>query len=99
MLGPPAPPLWRELDLAAHRVVAKVGARYEREGVARTSSATLMIALTWLANELSAMGVTLASGQIVTTGTCLTPLEIEPGDEVAVDYGVLGRVECSFSAS
>ncbi len=58
-----------------------------------------MIALTWLANELSALGVTLKSGQVVTTGTCLKPLEIEPGDKVVVDYGVLGRVECSFPAS
>jgi 2-keto-4-pentenoate hydratase len=28
----------------------------------------------------------------VTTGTCLVPLEIEPGDEVSADFGVLGRV-------
>lgn len=99
VLGPPAPPLWRALDLAVHRVVAKVGDRYEREGVGANVLGHPLIALTWLANELSAMGVTLASGQIVTTGTCLTPLEVEPGDGVAVDYGVLGRVECSFSAS
>jgi 2-keto-4-pentenoate hydratase len=56
-----------------------------------------LIALTWLANELSAMGLTLAAGQVVTTGTCMVPLEIEPGDGVTADYGVLGRVECSFS--
>jgi 2-keto-4-pentenoate hydratase len=98
VLGPLAPPIWRELDLAAHRVVAKVGGRYEREGVGANVLGHPLIALTWLANELSAMGVTLASGQVVTTGTCLRPLEIEPGDEVSADYGVLGRVECSFQA-
>ena len=98
VLGPLAPPVWRELDLAAHRVVAKVGGRYEREGVGANVLGHPLIALTWLANELSAMGVTLASGQVVTTGTCLKPLEIEPGDKVTADYGVLGRVECSFSA-
>ena len=49
-----------------------------------------MIALTWIANELSSLGVPLASGQVVTTGTCVKPLEIEAGDEVMVDYGVLG---------
>jgi 2-keto-4-pentenoate hydratase len=98
VLGPQAPPVWRELDLAAHRVVAKVGARYEREGVGANVLGHPLIALTWLANELSAFGITLAAGQIVTTGTCLKPLEIEPGDKVTVDYGILGRVECSFSA-
>ena len=82
VLGPLAPPVWRELDLAAHRVVAKVGARYEREGVGANVLGHPMIALTWLANELSALGVTLKSGQVVTTGTCLKPLEIEPGDTV-----------------
>jgi 2-keto-4-pentenoate hydratase len=99
VLGPLAPPVWRELDLAAHRVVAKVGRRYEREGVGANVLGHPLIALTWLANELSALGVTLASGQVVTTGTCMTPLEIEPGDKVAVDYGVLGRVECSLPAT
>jgi 2-keto-4-pentenoate hydratase len=97
VLGPQAPPVWGELDLAAHRVVAKVGARYEREGIGSNVLGHPLIALTWLANELSAMGITLAGGQTVTTGTCLTPLEIEPGDKVTVDYGRLGHVECSFS--
>jgi 2-keto-4-pentenoate hydratase len=98
VLGPQAPPIWRELDLAAHQVIAKVGHRYEREGVGANVLGHPLIAMTWLANELTTMGVTLASGQVVTTGTCLKPLEIEPGDRVVVDYGVLGRVECSFSA-
>jgi 2-keto-4-pentenoate hydratase len=48
------------------------------------------IALTWIANELSRHGVTLAAGQIVTTGTCVVPLEILPGDEVVADFGALG---------
>ena len=54
-------------------------------------------ALTWLANELSFIGITLASGQTVTTGTCLTPLEINPGDRVSVDFGDLGQVSCRFT--
>ncbi len=99
VLGPLAPPIWRELDLAAHRVVARVGRRYERDGIGSNVLGHPLIALTWLANELGALGVTLAAGQTVTTGTCLKPLEIEPGDKVTADYGVLGRVECSFSAT
>ena len=30
---------------------------------------------------------------VVTTGTCLVPLEIQPGDRVAMDFGPLGHVE------
>ena len=54
-------------------------------------------ALAWLVNELSALGVTLRAGQVVTTGTCLMPLPIEPGDRV-VDFGVLGDVEIEMGA-
>ena len=97
-LGPRAPAVWRKLDLAAHRVVAKVGPRYDREGIGANVLGHPLIALTWIANELSALGVSLASGQVVTTGTCVTPLEIEAGDEVSVDYGVLGQVRCRFAA-
>jgi 2-keto-4-pentenoate hydratase len=50
-------------------------------------------ALTWLVNELSALNIPLGAGQIVTTGTCLSPLPIEPGDHVIADFGALGGVE------
>lgn len=97
VLGPKAPAVWRGLDLAAHRVVAEVGRRYDREGIGANVLGHPMIALTWIANELSSLGVPLASGQVVTTGTCVKPLEIEAGDEVMVDYGVLGQVRCRFA--
>jgi 2-keto-4-pentenoate hydratase len=40
--------------------------------------------------------VTLRAGQVVTTGTCLVPLPIAPGDRVTCDFGVLGSVGVSF---
>ena len=55
-------------------------------------------ALTWLANELRALGVGLRSGQVVTTGTCMTPLELHAGDQVRADFGVLGVVEARFES-
>jgi 2-keto-4-pentenoate hydratase len=51
------------------------------------------VALAWLVNELSGLDLTLASGAVVTTGTCLVPLEIGPGDRVVMDFGALGCVE------
>jgi 2-keto-4-pentenoate hydratase len=97
VLGPQAPDLWRQLDLASHRVVGKVGQRLERDGIGANVLGDPRIALTWLANELSTLGITLAAGQIVTTGTCLVPLEFEPQDTVSMDFGVLGQVSCSFT--
>ena len=54
------------------------------------------IALTWLANELSQLGVTLRTGQIVTTGTCHPPLPIRSGDVFDADFGSIGRVSVRF---
>jgi 2-keto-4-pentenoate hydratase len=99
VLGPAATADWRRLDLIAHRVVGRVGGRIEREGKGANVLDDPRLALTWLANELSGLGLTLAKGQVVTTGTCMVPLEIVPGDHVSADFGVLGRVELSFGAS
>ena len=97
VLGPQAPETWRQIDLASHRVVGRVGERLTRDGIGSNVLGDPRMALTWLANELSTIGVTLAAGQTVTTGTCLVPLEIEPADTVLIDFGVLGHVSCSFS--
>jgi 2-keto-4-pentenoate hydratase len=100
VLGPRALPRWRQIDLAAHVVHAVVegnSRRYERKGVGANVLGDPRIALTWLINELSTYGITLAAGQYVTTGTCLVPLEIETGDAVVADFGALGRVACRFT--
>jgi len=97
ILGPAATIPWQELDLVTFRVHAEVSQRYRRDGRGANVLGDPRLALTWLANELSSLGETLGAGQIVTTGTCMTPLEIEPGDHVIADFGVLGRVEVTFS--
>jgi 2-keto-4-pentenoate hydratase len=101
VLGPRAAVSWRELDLAAHRVHATVTGTtrsYARDGVGANVLGDPRIALAWLANELSAHGMTLAEGALVTTGACIAPLEIVPGDEVVADFGVLGRMSARFAA-
>jgi 2-keto-4-pentenoate hydratase len=98
VLGAAAPAAWRGMDLAAHRVTGRVAGRLEREGVGANVLGDPRVALAWLINELSRHGVTLAAGQVVTTGTCLVPMEVGPGDQVSADYGVLGRVGLHFAA-
>jgi len=87
---------WRSLDLAAHRPVGTVTGKITREGSGRNVLGDPRVALAWLANELRSIGVTLAAGQVVTTGTCMTPLPVLPGDEVVADFGVLGRASVRF---
>jgi 2-keto-4-pentenoate hydratase len=55
------------------------------------------VALTWLVNELSRLGIACEPGQFVTTGTCRVPITVRPEDRIHADFGVLGRVSCSFS--
>lgn len=97
LLGPEAPAAWRGMDLAQHRVVGTAAGRLERDGCGANVLGDPRSALTWLANELSRHGITLAAGQVVTTGTCLVPLPIGAGDAVLADFGALGRVTARFT--
>lgn len=82
---------WRSLDLAAHRVIARVNGGPEMAGSGANVLGDPRVALTWLANELSQLGITLRKGQTVTTGACIPPFAIAPGDHVTVDFGSLGQ--------
>jgi 2-keto-4-pentenoate hydratase len=91
VLGPAAPSDWRGLDLAAQTLTARVGA-HVREGVGANVLGDPRVALTWVVNELSAHGITLRAGEVVTTGTCVSPPPIDAGDRIEMDFGALGRV-------
>ena len=97
ILGPAAPDAWRSIDLAAHRVTGSINGGPTREGVGANVLGDPRVALAWLVNELSQLGITLRSGEVVTTGTCLVPLEIAPGDHIVMDFGVLGSVEARLA--
>jgi 2-keto-4-pentenoate hydratase len=98
VLGPAAPASWREFDLAAHPVRARVGDGAWRHGGGANVLGDPRLALTWLANELSGLGLPLRAGQIVTSGTCMTPLAIAAGDTVEADFGRLGAVRLRLAA-
>ena len=105
MLGSPAPDAWRSIDFAAHRVIGSVRSaglsgppgHLEREGIGANVLGDPREALAWLVNELSQLNVTLRAGQVVTTGTCLMPMPIGPGDHVTANFGALGSVGVSFA--
>lgn len=93
VIGPKVTAAWRDLDLARHAVSARVGNRYTRDGIGSNVLGDPRIAMTWIANELSGLGISLARGQLVTTGTCMVPLDILPGDHITADFGVLGAID------
>jgi 2-keto-4-pentenoate hydratase len=95
VLGPPTEANWRALDLIEERpVITLRGQRYVGHG--KNVLGDPRVALAWLANELSGLGITLKPGEIVTTGTCHPPLPIQSGDRFAADFGSLGKVSVSF---
>lgn len=97
LLGPATDADWRSIDLAAHRVLGTMPRTGEHPGIGANVLGDPRTALAWLVNELSGLGITLAAGQVVTTGTCVVPMAIAPGDRVHGDFGVLGSVEIGFA--
>lgn len=97
VLGPATAADWRRMDLAEHPVIAVVSDCDTRTGKGGHVLGDPRVALAWLVNELSRLGVTLRAGEVVTTGTCIVPPPIAPGDHVRVDFGTLGRVEIRLS--
>ena len=96
VLGPATGADWRALDLAAHPVRGTVDGTVA-EGRGANALGDPRLALAWLANELSGLGITLAAGQMVTTGTCVVPMPVQPGVEVVADLGILGSTTMRFT--
>ncbi len=87
---------WRARDLIEERpVVTLRGEQYVGHG--KNVLGDPRVALAWCVNELRALGITLHAGEVITTGTCCTPLPIQAGDVFAADFGVLGNVSVRFS--
>ena len=98
VLGAAATADWRAIDLAAHPVVATVSQGPPRHGTGANVLGDPRVALAWLVNEVSALGITLRAGQVITTGTCVTPMPIAAHDVVRADFGVLGAITVRFGA-
>jgi 2-keto-4-pentenoate hydratase len=87
---------WRAVDLVEQRPVVML--REKRfVGYGGNVLGDPRVALTWLANELRQLGVTLKAGEVVTTGTCHPPLPIRSGDRFEADFGMFGRVSVALN--
>lgn len=96
VLGPPTDADWRSIDLSTHEVSVECVGGDSYTGIGSNVLGDPRVALLWLVNEVTGLKLSIEAGQVVTTGTCAEPLDIEPGDEVIMDFGSLGSVEASF---
>ena len=87
---------WRTRDLIEERPVVTLRGE-QHVGHGKNVLGDPRVALAWCVNELRALGITLHAGEVITTGTCCTPLPIQPGDVFAADFGVLGKVSVAFT--
>ena len=88
---------WHRLDLATHQVTLSIDG--DRKG-AGTGSLVLghpLLALAWLAYELSRRGEGLRAGDLVAAGTCTGLHFAGPGSTVIAEFGgLLGQVTIRF---
>jgi 2-keto-4-pentenoate hydratase len=88
---------WRDFDYIDAAIQIKQNDAAVDPGFGRNVLGDPRVALTWLVNELSRLGIACEPGQFVTTGTCRVPVTVRPNDRIHADFGVLGQVSCSFS--
>lgn len=88
---------WRDADYIDAAIEIKQNGVAVDPGFGRNVLGDPRVALTWLVNELSRLGIACEPGQFVTTGTCRVPVTVRPEDRIDADFGMLGRVSCSFS--
>jgi 2-keto-4-pentenoate hydratase len=97
-IGAAAPDIWRAMDLAAFAPTGRIAEKADVQGKGANVLGDPRTAMTWLINELSHLGITAKTGQIVTTGTCLVPMAITAGDRIEGDFGDLGTVAVTMGA-
>lgn len=96
VLGPRADD-WRGFDYVNAEILVMLNGAPTGSGFGRNVLGDPRVGLTWLVNELSAIGIASEKDQVVTTGTCRVPVTVQPGDRIEADFGVLGKVGCSFT--
>lgn len=97
VIGPEVRADWRARDLVLHGVAAWRNGALAGQGSGANVLGDPRVALAWIANELCTYGAGLRAGEVVITGTCVTPVPVVAGDSVKMDFGEFGALELGFS--
>jgi 2-keto-4-pentenoate hydratase len=89
---------WSVAALPAHPVRLEMDGRTIATGDGSAVLGNPITCLVWLANALSARGIDLAAGEIVTTGTCTGAQVVVHDVDIVGDFGIYGNVAMRFDA-
>jgi 2-keto-4-pentenoate hydratase len=100
VLGPPVPEaLWlsRGRDLSA--VSGWIGSAGETpaEGRGANVLGDPLAALAWLVQAVTGRGISIAAGEVISTGSVTTPPEVSSGAQVLAELGGLGQLRFSVA--
>lgn len=87
---------WRHLELATHPVRLVVDGHEVAAGTGANVLGHPFNVLDWAVNHLSARGIAVAPGELISTGTTTGIVVLEPGQTAQADFGALGAVELTL---
>ena len=85
------------LDLARAPAILYRNGAVEASGVSGAVMNNPALALAWLARALDRRGLSLKAGQVVMSGSMITPFPAAAGDTFTADYGPLGAISLRFT--
>ncbi len=89
---------WRHLDLLGIAVDLRIDGGLPLPVNPRAGRTDPFAVMLWLANELSARGIGLAAGQLVTTGSATLSQPLAPGRSAIAIYGDLGEIRVAVAS-
>lgn len=95
VIGPPCT-AWQRLDLRTLPLSLALGGRRIDTAQARHPLGDPFEPLAWIANHLSALGIGLAAGEVVTTGSWAGAPALAPGEEAVATFTGLGEVRFRY---
>jgi len=91
---------WRGIGRKTVPLRVTTNGGFTADGSGASALEDPMNALVWLANALARRGLSLAAGDLVTTGNiCNDAVRPAAGDSIVADFGALGTVEVTFTDS
>ena len=85
-----------DLDLQYEGVTVEYNGQLHGSGTGAEVMGNPINPIVWLANKLAEFGDYLRAGEIIISGSMVTPVEVKPGDNVKATYTRMGSVGAKF---